>query len=239
MVAMQMILLGLGGGAGSGDPFYSSVLSLLHFDGADASTTMTDQKGLTWTVNGNAQIDTAQSKFGGSSLLLDGTGDYLETASSTNYNIGTNDYTIECWIRPATVTSLRVIAGRREATGNATGWVFYVNSSGELGFTGYSAPNVPGIALASAASVVALNTWAHVAVTRSGTTWRLFYNGTIVATGTESGNIAGNSRPVQLGRQASATARDFNGHIDDFRITKDVARYTSAFTVPSAAFPDS
>ena len=53
--------------------------SLLHFNGSDGSTTITDESGKTWTAYDNAQIDTAQSKFGGASMLLDGVGDYIKT----------------------------------------------------------------------------------------------------------------------------------------------------------------
>ena len=66
---------GCGGGGGT-DPNFSSVTSLLHFDGVDASTTFTDVKGKTWTASGSAQLDTAQAKWGPSSLLL-GSGAYI------------------------------------------------------------------------------------------------------------------------------------------------------------------
>ena len=76
---------------------------LLQFNGADASTTITDVNAggsaHTWTANGNAQIDTAQSKFGGASLLCDGTGDYVTTPDHADFTLGSSDFTIDCWFQ--------------------------------------------------------------------------------------------------------------------------------------------
>src|SRR5690606_34123168 len=83
-------------GPSSTDPYWSSVSSLLHFNGSNGSTTFTDEKGVGWTASGDAEISTAQSKFGGSSLSLDGTGDWLD-ASNAGFTFGTGDFTIEAW----------------------------------------------------------------------------------------------------------------------------------------------
>ena len=75
--------------------------ALLHFDGADASTTITDESGKTWTPAGTAQIDTAQYKFGTASLLLDGNSDLVYLADSSNWDVTADatDYTIDFWIK--------------------------------------------------------------------------------------------------------------------------------------------
>lgn len=226
-------------GGGGGDPYWANVVSLLHFDAADASTTFTDQTGKTWTGNGNAQIDTSQSMFGGSALQLDGTGDYLTTPSSSAWDISNNNYTVESFIRPANVTSLRTIISRRESGGNALGWHLYIGADGSLNFAGYTAANTLGITLTSAASVVAINTWAHVAAVRAAGAWYLFYGGALAASATETALVNDYGTTLAIGRQLSNTGRDFNGWIDEVRITKGVARYTSAFTPPTAAFPNS
>jgi hypothetical protein len=80
-----------GGGGGSTDPYWSSVVSLLHFDGANASTTFTDQTGKTWSAYGGVQIDTAQSKFGGASGLFNGASDYITTPSTAELTFGAGD----------------------------------------------------------------------------------------------------------------------------------------------------
>src|SRR3990167_1626483 len=84
---------------------------LIHGDGADAATAVYDHSIYTQqiTCNGNAQIDTAQSKFGGASILFDGTGDYLSIPDSDDFHFGTGDFTIEFWIRFASVADLNVL----------------------------------------------------------------------------------------------------------------------------------
>ena len=72
--------------------------ALLHFDGADTSTTITDESGKTWTPAGTAQIDTAQYKWT-SSLLLDGNSDYISTPDHDDFNVGSGDFTIDFWVR--------------------------------------------------------------------------------------------------------------------------------------------
>ena len=85
------------------------------------------------------------------------------------------------------------------------------------------------------------NTWYHVAVTRSGSTWRLFLNGTQEDSVTQSSYITDSGSTTRLGNYGpSATASDgLNGYIEDFRITRGVARYTSNFTAPTSAHPTS
>jgi hypothetical protein len=93
--------------------------ALLNFNGTDASTTMLDDFGNTWTANGNAQLDTAQFKFGSSSLLLDGTGDYI---TSTNFTtLGDGSWEMSCWFRVNALPGVGVaydILGAMNATGN-------------------------------------------------------------------------------------------------------------------------
>ncbi|MGQ3180207.1 MAG: hypothetical protein ACT6SC_21675, partial [Blastomonas fulva] len=91
-------------GLPGGDPYFGNVVSLLHFNGTSGSTTFTDQKGRAWTGFGNAQITTAGSVFGGGALALDGNGDWIETATSTDF-VFAGDFTIECWLRLAAQTT--------------------------------------------------------------------------------------------------------------------------------------
>jgi hypothetical protein len=85
------------------DPYASNVSLHLKMDGANGSTTFTDSSpnALTVTAVGNAQISTTQSKYNGTSAYFDGTGDYLNLATSTAFGFGTGDYTAECWINIA------------------------------------------------------------------------------------------------------------------------------------------
>ena len=86
-----------GGVAGStfGDPYWSYVTALLHFDSTNGSTTIVDQKGGSYTLGTGAQISTTYAKFGGSSLSL--VNGYL-TGPGTATAFGTNDFTIEMYV---------------------------------------------------------------------------------------------------------------------------------------------
>ena len=222
------------GNAVAGDPYYSAVSLLLHFNGANGSTTFTDSSSnnLTVTATGNAQISTAQSKFGGAAGYFDGNGDYLTVASNPVFNFGTGDFTIEGWVYLSSVSG---------------DW-FIVSSSGSGGmFFGYSSSVSPygwGVGRTGVAwdyitaSTATTNTWYHVAVCRSGTSLRIFVNGTQVGT-TNTNSQSYNLSATSLTIASQGATYYLNGYIDELRVTKGTARYTANFTVPSAAFPDS
>jgi len=208
------------------DPDFASVSLLLHMDGINGSTTFTDSSTAlrTVTANGNAQISTAQNKFGGASCLLDGTGDYLLVAADGSA-IGTGDFTVECWIR--TVSSLGYRAIVTLVPGSDNNALYVVSNT----IVWYDATN-------RCQSVnFSDNTWHHVAATRSSGTVRVFLNGTVSAsTYSSTANIADNT--IRVGANGATTGEWFHGHIDDLRITRGVARYTANFTPPTAPFPD-
>lgn len=214
--------------SGGGDPYWANVVSLLHFDGADGSTTFTDQTGKTWAANGNAQIDAAQAKFGAASLLLDGVDDDTSHAGHADFGFGTGDFTWECFVRRANGTC--VIFDNRTSGADTASITTFIDLSGNLCF--YRTATVTG----SGATVPA-TTWTHVAWCRSSGTLRMFIGG-IMVSATSMTSDMGSSRPMRIGRDVVGNA-DYSGHIDEVRITKGVARYAAAFTPPTAPFPDS
>jgi len=218
------------------DASYSSVSLLLHGDGPNGSTTITDNSPSpkTVTAKGNAQISTAQSKFGGASLLFDGTADYLQTSSSSDFTIGTGNFTMECWIYPAnTNAGYRTIIANSNYILNGTGYGFFQNGTSLEFWTGAS--NFTNIITAT--NSISANTWQHVAVVRSGSSHYAFVNGSQV--GSIGTNSVNNSSTVAvIGGGVAGESYDFNGYIDDLRITKGVARYTANFTPPTEPFPD-
>lgn len=219
-------LFGLSRGAVGGDPYWSSVVALLHMDGADGGTTFTDQKGHTFTAAGNAQIDTAQSKFGGASGLFDGSGDFISTPSSSDWAYGTGDFTWECWVRLATAAGNQYIIEH----GSNGGTLSYNG-----GLTYYNATTGTGSPLYTTAPALTAGTWHHIAVARQGGTTRLFVDGVLKASGADSHNYG--PQILYIGTYGGG-GFTLNGHDDDLRITKGVARYTANFTPPTAAFPD-
>ena len=201
---------------------------LLHGDGTNGSTVITDSSGSPKTVTavGNAQISTAQSKFGGASIAFDGAGDYLSTTLPA---FGVNDFTIESWVRFTSFANFRVIYDSRTNDNDILGFVLGANAAGQLYI--YRG----GFVLITGA--LSLNTWTHVALTRASGVWRIFVDGTLQAgTYTSFGNL---TRTVARLGMDWATLYGMNGYFDDYRITNNVARYTTAnFTPPTAPFPD-
>lgn len=228
MSAPQQALMMYGGGGGGGgtDPNFADVELLLHMDGSDGSTTFTDSSsnGHTVTANGDAQIDTAQSQWGGASGLFDGAGDYL-SVTAAGLNIRTDSWTIEFWVR---------FAGGTNGTGffGSGANQFYAVIAGGAVYMGDGGSNP--IATAHGFSA---GTWYHVAFTFDGTTYRYFENGGLVASST---TLLANRSITSW--QLGALTNDgyyLNGWLDDYRITFGVARYTAGFTPPAAPFPDS
>lgn len=226
------------GGGGDTDPHFANVVLLLHFDGADGSTTFTDSSPLAQTLSpsGGVKISAAQSKFGGASGFFGGAGtsDALTFGSFQGAALRTGDFTIEMWALFSSVpTSPQALIDYRP---NANGpYPTIYASSGKFQFITDS-----GIAIQGTASISAL-TWYHLAVSRSGSTLKMFVNG--VQDGPARGStsdmlVGGTGRPF-IGTDSFASTLMFGGHIDELRITKGVARYTANFTPPTAPFPNS
>jgi hypothetical protein len=214
------------------DLYRSQVSLLLHGDGANGSTTITDSSPSPKTVTavGNAQISTAESKFGGASLLFAGLGNYA-TANILS-SIGASNFTIECWayLNNTSIDNFCCTIGDYFQT---SGIALYVNTSGRIGAFGNNA-----LIAAGTTQTVSSATWTHLAWSRQATTLRMFVNG--VMDGTPSNSQSLSNALVQIGRGLynSNPGGTFNGYIDDFRITNGVARYTANFTPPAFPFSD-
>lgn len=215
-------------GGGAVQPAFANVELLLHMDGSDGSTTFTDSSshGRTVTANGDAQLDTAQSKFGTASGLFDGTGDYL-TATINSLNIRTQAFCIESWMRFNTSVGTHVLFA-----GGPIGESFYgVWVSGTF-YVGDGSDNP--IAVANSPSTA---TWHHCAVTFTGTVYRFFVNGVLIGSTT---TLLANTTITQIylyGRPGQGWY--LNGWADDARVVIGEAVYTGAFTPPTSPHPDS
>ncbi len=222
----------------------NNTVLLLHCDGADTNASFLDYSPMahTVTVTGGAQYDIAQSKFGGSSLLLDGNADSLTFVDSDDWYFGADNFTIEFWIRFNTLTNAMVFAGQYVDADNY--WKVWkdTNANGDkLGlFFRVGASTKANYVMASNWSVVAA-TWYHVAFVRSATTAYVFVNGvpqTLTETTAFGTNNVGNIAAVlEIGEQNATVNVD--GWLDEFRICKGAAHYTANFnvkTVPHELF---
>ncbi len=210
----------------------SDQVCLLHFDGTDGATTFTDSSpsSHTFTPVGNAQIDTAQSKFGGASGLFDGTGDYLTGDGSSSFAFGDSDFTIDFWIRFASVTGDQFLYDSRPAA-NGSYAVIYMASGATLRYHADGTERITGT------TALIIDTWYHIAVTRSGTSTRLFLNGVQEgSTYTDSlVYVVGASRPV-IATDGFISGSSLNGWIDELRVLKGTAAWTTTFTPPTSAY---
>lgn len=161
----------------------------------------------------------------GGSAYLDGTGDSISSISNPIMNFGTGNFTVECWIYPTVLSGNRVIA---ERWASSSGWQLYWRPIGSS-ITWYVNAAI-FLQDPSSTSIVA-GTWSHVAVSRSGTTTRMFVNGVLVTSATDTNNYTF-SQPLSIGRQQSTGTNDFLGYITDFRMSS-AALYTASFTPPT------
>ena len=200
------------------DPNFLNVSLLLHGNGTNGSTTITDNSPSPKTVTavGNAQISTAQSKFGGASIYLDGTGDWLTTPSSNDFAYGTGAFTLEGWLNPATITGADRIIWDQRLTPADIGIVFFIDSSGRLN-------SYQGGALRANSGSLLLqsNVWQHFAYVRNAGVLSVYIGGQFGGSATLAGSLT-SPGTVRIGvRQDNLFL--YSGYIDDLRITKGVA----------------
>lgn len=213
------------------DPYFSNVALLLHGDGTNGSTTFVDSSsnGLVPTAGGNAQISTAQSKFGGASILFDGSGDFVHLPTTTALSMP-GAFTIEMWVYP----SVSMVAEKYLFSSINVG-SFTIQTVGSNLLTYDTSGHVHGSPPSSGA-------WHHYALTRNASgVLQGWLDGSLYGSSwtNASTTVYGMSNSDIGSRTSGTAAQSFSGYIDDVRITKGVARYTSAFTPPARAFPDS
>lgn len=224
------------------DPFFSSVVLLMHFDGPNGGTVFTDSTGRHTVGTGSGVVNSStQFKFGGASGYFPASvGAYGSIANSSDFDFGSGDFCVEFWLWPRTNTggvqglwfNVTSVSGR--------GFVFVANTA-NLQLILYDNA-VSLVANITATSALTGATWHHIAATRSGSAVTIWVNGSSAATTTVGGSgvIQPNTTSSSnIGVDPGTLSRLYDGYMDDLRITKGVARYTSAFTPPTAAFPNS
>jgi hypothetical protein len=164
----------------------------------------------------------------GAVAYFDGTGDYLTVPDHEDFNMGSENFTAECWIYPTASPSQPIIMG--QWSGNYS-WALETsnNSSRYLRFL----TNSGGIADNVSSTAVPLNQWSHIALVRNGTSFVAYLNGISVVSSTVTGALANSTDALSIGANASGSYA-FQGHISNVRLVKGTAVYTSNFTPPTA-----
>lgn len=216
--------------------FSSDTSLMLHFNGSNTSTTFTDSSFVPKSIarSGDTQIRTERSKFGGGSVFFDGAGDYLTTQDDTGFDFSSGSWTVDAWVYPlAWGVSGSFLWMQQGATGSDR-LQTTISSTGQIVITILSSGSTV-VSTSTSGNVVALNTWSHIATAEQGNSYKIFINGVDMPTsgGTDTDRPANYSGNWDIGRLTGSSFY-YNGYIDEFRVTKNKALWTSTFTPPSS-----
>lgn len=212
---------------------------VLNFNGSNGSTTFTNSgslTGVTFSTSSGATISTAQSKFGGSSLLCSGGNQWITGTADASLAHGTSDFTLEFWIYCITLTASHYFFRTSTGTGTGDGIIMgagatpvvYIGQNGSWNI-------VNGLAMTGMTTGV----WQHIAITRSGSTFRGFVDGTQRWTTTSALSIYQSANAFRIGAVNPSAGLGMNAYMEDFRYIAGYAAYTANFTPPTAELTSS
>ncbi|MDD4409378.1 MAG: LamG domain-containing protein, partial [Candidatus Pacebacteria bacterium] len=212
---------------------------LMHMDGTDNGTTFNDQTGKTVTRYGDTKTVATTKKFGSASAYFDGTGDYLSLQNSADLDIASNDFTIDFWLYSTNNVANQGVFSQsvNSQSGNSYVSIRYVpvNSEFYVHLNGQDT-NINSFLIKVTSFKFDLSRWYHVAVVRNGTSFSLYIDGALVQSITGS-PVFSLSQPVRIGWWSWPGVGEYwNGYIDEFRISKGIARWNSNFTPPNSQY---
>ena len=208
------------------DSNFSYVTLLLNADGVDGSTSITDSSAYHKTANlyGGTHLTVTNSVSPPSSIVFNGTTDYLKFTTNSDFAFGTGDYTIELWFMASNVTSTQSLLDNRIGLTN-TGVSLFIESGAVKVYT-------TGVFLSG--GTLSTNAWTHTALTRNSGVTTLWVNGVSVSTSSTALTLSDGG--CTIGRYNSSGSYYFGGNIDLLRISKGVCRYTATFDPSALAY---
>lgn len=216
------------------DPIEVATVLLIHSDDADGSTTFVDSSTSAHTITINdpdVHHEVNQKKFCASSIYFDGvSGSYLRCADHDDWNFGTGNFTIDLHVRYTTLAGFRGLISNY--TNGYNFWRLY-NSSTRLYWEAYVASS--DISLLNPEWSPSINTWYHIALVRYGNIFSLYVNGSLLAAGEFNATMPDLTGVLAIGTDIDSGSI-LSGYMDEPRIVKGIAVWTSNFTPPTAPY---
>lgn len=203
---------------------------LLHFDGEDGATTTIDSSASAHVMAfSGATLATDQSKFGDSAYRATNATSYVQAGPSSDFDFGTGDFTIDCWVRFASTSGFMSVSD----VGSTKGWFGIFPSSG--GITISRDTTIIINAGGSPLTPFSTGVWYHLALVRSGNSWKVYRGGVLYASATNTVAFGNSTDNFRVGQTGSGDL-GLNGWVDEFRVSKGIARWISDFTPPTAPY---
>lgn len=223
---------------------WDQVSILLHGDGANNGTVITDSSSYAQTVTklGAVKTSTTQIKWGSASIFTDGASpyDYLTIPNTSNrFTFGSGDFTIEGWCYPTSFAKVAILLSQwLPGSAPNCSWNVQIATNGKYnGSVVYSTTSI-NLTTEAQGATFNLNAWNHWAISCSGLVISAYINGTRAGTKTVVGTNPTSTAALYVGYRESNN--NFTGYMDDIRIIKGVGLYSGAtITVPTAVFPNS
>jgi len=214
-----------GGGGGGGSSTSTAYSSGANGGSGIVIVSYPDVYAAPTATTGSPNVSTS----GSGSVSFSGSSQYLVSGTSANFSLGTSDFSVECWVYKTSSVGDQV-AVASSVTGSLDPLFFYFRDGGNAAIL-YLSSNGSSFDIASGVAVgtVSLNTWAHLAVTRVGTTFTTYLNGAQTTTFTSAASIYKSVNSYALGAgQTSINA--FKGYVSNVRVLKGSSAYSGAFT---------
>jgi hypothetical protein len=212
-------------------PFDSRISLYLPFD-TDFADLSSYNHTPTESFNGAQYVQTSVAQFGGSAFF-DNNDDYVTYDNHPSFIFGSEDFTVEGFFNSSEVQSDGLIGVWGGPSSGLRCWLISFSN-----YRLYAAFSTDGNSATSLDSGVSVSTgqWYNFSFTREGSTFRLFVDGVLKATATNSSSLKNSSQDLAVGsNNQSLTSLEYFGYLDDIRITKGLALYTTAYTVPTQA----
>jgi len=213
---------------GTGGTYYDNLVLAMPFNEATGFLDVSSRN-RNPAVYGNVAISTAQSKYYGSSAYFDGTDDYLSVAGIGSDFYLNEAFTIEMWAYVnAYDTDGSMLIHQQNGT-TFGGFEFWISPSGIIRLNRNESS---GMVISSSGAVNPIGSWNHFAATWDKSTAYIFVNGSLIVSNTTSIGPTNVNGPIRIGGWVGSSSYDLNGHLQDLRIYKGLAKYTSNFTPP-------